>query len=143
MTAQRINLIHGWKVGDQTYKFVEMRTPNAFDVIESSYESERPVTPEGGEPSLAPSPTLTAYNLLRRVITQIGDMKDPAPVMAYFKGLHPDDYVKLIDESQSLAYGKAVSDAVRARGRIDPPSPDPGGGGGDDLGGDGMDEGGS
>lgn len=125
----KFDLIHGLVLNEKALKRVELRAPNAGDVIDAQEESEKLVYAmiNGSlAPTLVTSPSLVGINVLRR---QVRLLDEPNLILelSLLKKLHIDDLeliqAKAGELDQALA-SRAAAREVTDRGRDD------GGGGG-------------
>lgn len=112
-------LAHGWKIGEETHREVELRRPTAGDLIDASAAAERVVaTPAGYQ--LVQSPTLAGIEVLLRQIVRIGSLEDIQVTTGMLRGLDGEDLDTLQNAGDALlGAGLGATDA-RGRGAAAP-----------------------
>ncbi|MDW7745874.1 phage tail assembly protein [Halomonas sp.] len=123
-TRLTLTLIHGLRLGDETYKDVVLREATAGDVLDAQEAAERlvfsPAQDGGSEPVLVASPSRVGVEVLRRQIVSVGDISGPLELKLLHK-LHPEDLNLLLARTEQLD-GAAVAQAqseAESRGRSD------------------------
>lgn len=119
MRTTEVELNTGLKIGEQTYKKVQMREATAGDLIEATEEAEKLVRTEEGY-ELVSSPSLVSHHVLRRQIVSIGDHPGPL-TLSMLKTLSGVDLSLLHEASESLSRMTVLTAAkeVATRGRSD------------------------
>jgi len=112
-----INLIDGFKVGEQTHMTATLRAPTTKDLIECQEAAEKMVQTEQG-PELLISPSVMGTAMLARQITRVGDHDGPL-TLAELKRFSVTDFALLQRAADELdaALNKKASEAVTKRGR--------------------------
>jgi phage FluMu protein gp41 len=115
MSNTTFTLFDGLQIGTTKHMEVELRVPNAGDIIDGGMESERLVpTPDGGF-VLVQSPYMVGLNVLRRQIVRIGSHRGPIS-LSELRMLSRDDLGLIQQRAEQLdqALAQGISDRGRA-----------------------------